>query len=89
MSKLDQLREMREAQAHPVRRALKKLTAPKINLAAQVRALGADSLLPDWKPPRKGRPLNKDRATALAATKPWLAAGMSRATWFRRQRGKS
>jgi capsular polysaccharide biosynthesis protein len=34
----------------------------------------------------KGRPLEKDRPKSLAATKPWEAAEMSRATWFRRQK---
>jgi len=33
----------------------------------------------------KGRPLDKDRPNALAVLKPWVAAGMSRTTWFRRQ----
>jgi hypothetical protein len=35
---------------------------------------------------RSGRCLEKDRPFCLAATKPWKAEGMSRATWFRRQK---
>lgn len=37
-------------------------------------------------PRRKGRPLVEDIDKTLAATRPWAAAGMSRATWFRRQK---
>lgn len=33
----------------------------------------------------QGRPLAKDADKALAQTKPWIAAGMSRRTWFRRR----
>lgn len=36
----------------------------------------------------RGRPLEKDRAKSLEATRPWEAEGMSRRTWFRRK-GKS
>jgi len=35
---------------------------------------------------KKGRPLAKDKGKTLAATKPWEDLGMSRATWFNRQR---
>jgi hypothetical protein len=34
----------------------------------------------------KGRCLEKDRPFCLHATQPWKAAGMSRATWYRRQK---
>jgi hypothetical protein len=36
--------------------------------------------------PSKGRPLNSKRHESLAAVKPWEDLGMSRATWFNRQR---
>jgi hypothetical protein len=36
--------------------------------------------------PRRGRPLNVDRERALERSKPWLAEGLSRATWYRRKR---
>jgi hypothetical protein len=37
--------------------------------------------------PRKiGRPRIEDRAKTLTATEPWKAAGMSRRSWYRRQR---
>lgn len=32
------------------RRCIQKPIKPRHDLAAQVKALGADSLLPDWKP---------------------------------------
>ena len=36
--------------------------------------------------PRRGRPLAKDADKALMKTKPWVAEGMSRASWYRRQK---
>lgn len=39
-------------------------------------------------PKRKvGRPLKKDKAKTLVATRPWEAEGLSRTTWYRRQTG--
>lgn len=35
---------------------------------------------------RRGRPRVEDREKTLAATRPWEAAGVSRRTWFRRQK---
>ncbi len=35
--------------------------------------------------PKRGPPRIEDRGKTLTATKPWGAAGMSRATWYRRQ----
>ena len=35
--------------------------------------------------PKVGRPRIEDQDKTLAATKPWLALGMSRATWYNRQ----
>lgn len=35
---------------------------------------------------RGGRPLEKDRQYSASQTKPWEAAGMSRASWYRRQK---
>jgi hypothetical protein len=37
---------------------------------------------------KRGRPLAKDQMTTFEATKPWVAEGISRATWFRRQATK-
>lgn len=34
---------------------------------------------------KPGRPRIEDRDKTLAATKPWLALGMSERTWYRRQ----
>jgi hypothetical protein len=36
---------------------------------------------------KRGRPLAKDAAKALMKTRPWLLEGMSRASWYRRQKG--
>lgn len=36
----------------------------------------------------KGRPLEKDRAQSIEARQPWKAAGMSRRTWYRREKEK-
>lgn len=38
--------------------------------------------------PKRGRPLNKDRATAIEATKPWIGEGVSRRTWYARKKAK-
>lgn len=38
---------------------------------------------------KRGRPLAKDKDKTLAATKPWLAEGMSRVTWYRRKAEKA
>jgi hypothetical protein len=36
-----------------------------------------------------GRPRIEDQGTTLAATMPWKDRGMSKATWYRRQKEKS
>jgi hypothetical protein len=38
--------------------------------------------------PRKGRPRIEDAPNSYEATKPWLALGWSRSTWYRRQAEK-
>lgn len=35
--------------------------------------------------PRRGRPRIEDRDKTLKATKPWVAAGMSERSWYRRR----
>ena len=37
---------------------------------------------------KRGRPLRRDKTTTLTALKPWEAGGMSRRTWYRRQKGE-
>lgn len=37
---------------------------------------------------KSGRPLAKDRDKTIEAAKPWIAEGLSRATWYRRQAEK-
>ena len=39
--------------------------------------------------PKVGRPLDSEKGKTLTATQPWVAAGMSRRTWYRRQAEKS
>ena len=34
----------------------------------------------------RGRPIDRDMDKTVTATKPWLALGMSRRTWYRRKR---
>jgi uncharacterized protein (DUF2384 family) len=35
-----------------------------------------------------GRPLDSQKHTTLTATKPWVAEGMSRRTWYRRRKAE-
>jgi hypothetical protein len=58
-------------------------------IAAPVAA-AAPKPKPEPKPAavtKRGRPLIEDRGATFEATKPWLAAGMSRASWYRRRAG--
>ena len=87
MSKLDQLRALREI-AVPVAKAGKRPTNPshgEVTVAA-ARTVGAT---PATAAKSKGRPLDKDRHKALAATQPWKIEGISRSTWFRRRQSTS
>jgi uncharacterized protein (DUF2384 family) len=38
---------------------------------------------------KAGRPLDSQKHTTLTATKPWVAEGMSRRTWYRRRKVES
>lgn len=40
------------------------------------------------RPTKSGRPRIEDKEKATEAQKPWLALGMSRRTWYRRQKEK-
>ena len=75
MSKLDQLRAMRE-EAHD--KSSRGTAKPPPSGGAAGAALKA--------PAKRGRPLAKDKDATLTATKPWEAEGMSRATWYGRQK---
>ena len=97
MSKLDLLRQQREArfalEAKAVPKAGKvfdmhrgqvagKLVGPPAGQNPQARA-------DEGRPRAKvGRPRIGNRDKTLAATKPWEALGMSERTWYRRQREK-
>jgi hypothetical protein len=39
-------------------------------------------------PPKKGRPRIEDKGKSFEATKPWVALGMSRRTWYARRKEK-
>ena len=48
-------------------------------------AIGVPAPCGEPKPRKAGRPRIEDIASTIEAQKPWLALGMSRRTWFRRQ----
>ena len=83
MSKSDWLREQRETkssggggnQSVPTTGAV--LGQEPVNMA-RVQA-------PRPLEAKRGRPLDVDKAKTLMATKPWVAAGLSRRTWYRRR----
>jgi len=70
-------------------RAVLSEVAPRHDLEAQVRLLGADSLLPPEKVKRKvaakAAPKGKVGRPAKHSGKPWEAEGISRALWYRRK----
>ncbi len=45
----------------------------------------ADRVVAPSQPRKAGRPLDSERHMTLTATKPWIEAGMSRRTWYRRR----
>jgi hypothetical protein len=91
MSKMDQLRALREAQpssrggrqSGPVG-GLRKDARPAPPTALVV-GNGVAGVATGSREHKRGRPLNKDKAATLTAQKPWEAEGMSRTTWYRRQ----
>lgn len=50
---------------------------------AALQAIIQDSV--KRQPAKPGRPLDSAKDDTLTATKPWLAAGISRRTWYRRR----
>jgi hypothetical protein len=75
MGKLDQLREMREGSVDgqpPAKVIIIRKSAKKALPAPSGR--------------RVGRPRLEDKGNTLAATRPWEALGMSRRSWFRREK---
>ncbi len=63
------------------------LAASKRGMRAALDAMPPDRLDPPNVLLRKkgGRPLASEAHLSHEATKPWLALGMSRATWYRRK----
>ena len=86
MTKLDQLRALREqssqAKRKPSSRAanLKPSPAAKKKLGTKKKA----GKVPGLPVVRRGRPRMEDRDKTLTATEPWKALGFSRRTYFRR-----
>lgn len=93
MSKADQLRLMREANQAAGKRPVPsvRVKAPAARLQGPPEQQRKTTGVTAGEPAtfgKPGRPLDKDRASALEATKPWLAEGLSRATWYRRRAEK-
>ena len=92
-SKADALRAMREAKFSPAKssdgraesRSAEKKTGYLQDRRPVVISPGA-GVAPGPSETKRGRPLARDRDKTLAALKPWEAEGMSRRTWYRRQR---
>ena len=96
MSKYDDLRSMREANVA----APKRIVEPRLAKRTRgVDAVGSNDGGPaasskgavraqSSKVSRRGRPRIEEKAKTLTAQKPWLALGMSRATWYSRQAEK-
>ncbi len=79
MSKLDELRRLRELKLR-ARSSVVEQRLLKSQVAGSMPAASAKRTA--------GRPLAKDAHTALMRTKPWEKQGMSRSTWYRRQKAK-
>ena len=90
VSKLEQLRLLRERDAQPRLRAEPLGAREPARVATgtpQAASRSGDDLgqrQPSLR--RLGRPLDKDRHLSLSATQPWIAEGMSERTWYRRQK---
>jgi hypothetical protein len=82
-SKLDQLRALREAriERREVRSPVGGANHPTI-------PPGRAALEPLPIRAKQGRPRIEDRTETITAKKPWVALGMSRATWYKRQAEK-
>lgn len=92
--KADWLRQMREQKAAAVEKAIAATQRAGVKVHASVTlAKAADAqvaslmTLGDQKA-KRGRPKIEDKDKTLAATKPWIELGISRATWMRRQKDK-
>jgi hypothetical protein len=95
MSKVDQIRALRENRAKsrvvhhvgepvdiwPVTNAAEDRLKRRETRERPVESAQAGPTL------KTGRPLAKDADRSLSKTKPWLSEGMSRASWYRRQKG--
>lgn len=93
MSKLDDLRAMREARARGLGSGGERREPPAVEVRERVGKneglcqplAGVATGLPEVKR-RRGRARIGQRTKTLSYTKPWELEGMSRSTWFRRQR---
>jgi hypothetical protein len=81
MAKLWDMMQRAEAGAsNPKPRS--KQSAPKDSTPVDI---GAQALPRPIAKPKRGRPMIEERDKTLTATKPWLALGMSRSSWYLRQ----
>ena len=87
MGKLDEIRALREGRHSSRGRAVKSVEPHKgtISKDGEARAAEVATGPREAIKPRLGRPRIEDKAKTLTATKPWVAAGMSRATWYNRR----
>lgn len=86
MSKLDQIRALADAKRSSKNerpKASNRIIAGLEEAIAVSRGDAAPAKVTIYK---RGRPLAKDALKSLTKTKPWLVAGMSRASWYRRQK---
>ena len=98
MSKLEQIRALRESRLKSSRGGVggHASSLPKVGGADPRKRNGPPAGVESGrretahKPIKRkaGRPRLEDVKKTLTATKPWAAAGMSRATWYKRQAEK-
>ena len=89
MSKVDQLRALREVKSSRGGGESRPASgpnrlAPEVQKAAVIAPVSA-GVASGPREAKRGRPLDVDKAKTLTAIKPWVAAGMSRRTWYRRR----
>jgi hypothetical protein len=85
MSKLDQLRAMREASPSSGADRVPHTRKPKFTQPLIAPSLAAAS---EASKRKTGRPRIGEEGKTLEAIKPWVSLKMSRGTWFRRQAEK-
>ncbi len=94
MSKLEQLQALRGLKSsrgsrvsRPALPSVRQASPDSQSVAPKATGIGAREagVAPSPREAKRGRPRIEDRAKTLQATKPWVAAGMSERTWYRRR----